>query len=423
MPIARWTGPLPIRRLAVVSAHTSPLAQPGTGDGGGLNVYVLQTSRRLAALGVEVDVFTRLTDAALPPQVEVAPGLTVHHVPAGPPRALPKEQLHDVLGAFLLAVRGLAGGTGHDVIHAHYWLSGWVGRHLREAWGVPLVQSFHTLGRVKNAALAPGETPEAAGRLAEEERILAVADRVVVPTCDEARILHRAFGTSGARISVVPLGVDLEVFRPGPRVAVPEAPAGEGPLLLFVGRLQPLKGPDIAVRTLAEIRRVVPGARLLIVGGISGNGTGRTGPDELLRLAAEVGVADAVAFAPARPQEELAQLYRAADLVLVPSRSESFGLVALEAQASGTPVVAADVGGLTTVVRGGGTLVAGHDPIDHAAAAVRYLVDPEEAARAGSAGHQAAAGATWTRTVERLLAVYAGVTRDARAAVPARRGA
>ncbi|MBW3619860.1 MAG: glycosyltransferase [Actinobacteria bacterium] len=406
-----------MRRVALLSVHTSPLDQPGTGDGGGLNVSVLEVARRLAARGVAVDVFTRATDPARPPSVTVAPGLVVHHVVAGPVAPLPKEQVASHLCAFALALqRHPTAGTA-DVVHAHYWLSGWVGRRVAERWRVPFVQTFHTFGMLKNATLAPGDLPESPLRLVAEQRIAAAADRVLALTCGEARLLHRRFGLSGARISVVPAGVDLDRFHPAAEpddaaVVARLVPGVDGPLLLFVGRLQPLKGPDVAIRTLAEVRATgVADARLLVVGGTSGSGAGRSGPDELRTLAEELGVGDAVAIADAQPQAVLAALYRAAAVVLVPSRTETFGLVALEAQACGTPVVASRVGGLEAVVGDGGTLVPGHDPAAHAEAVLRYLRDPGVRSEASAAGVRHAVLSSWDHTVERLLAVYGDVRR------------
>ena len=413
-PVARTSpgtddgdGP-PVRRVALLSVHTSPLDQPGTGDGGGLNVYVREVAERMAALGVEVDVFTRRSDPAQPATATVAPGVDVHHLDAGPPTPVDKEEVTNHLCAFLLALQAHPTAGTHDVLHAHYWLSGWVGRRIAPRWGIPLVQTFHTLGVLKNSTLAPGDNPEPPLRLHAEERVAKDADRVLVLTCGEARLLHTTYGLSGARLTVVPAGVDLGRFAPGPTDADP----AEGPELLFVGRLQPLKGPDVAVRTLAEVRRHVPNARLRIVGGASGNGRGRTGPDELRALASELGVADAVTFEDAVAQAHLAERYRAADVLLAPSRSETFGLVALEAQACGTPVVGADVPGLEAVVRGGGTLVPNHDPVDHAAAVVGLLTDPVHAAATRRAGLAAARAASWDRTVDRLLAVYADVVAE-----------
>ena len=408
---------LPVRRVALLSVHTSPLEQPGTGDGGGMNVYVLQVARRLAARGVEVDVFTRRTSPHQPDVVALGDRLRVVRITAGPPRPLAKEQLTNHLCSFAMAMLRTTRSTDYDVIHAHYWMSGWVARRVADRWDVPFVQTFHTLGVLKNATLAPGDHPEPPLRLAAERRIARAADTVVGLTCGEARLLHRTFGLSGADIAVVPAGVDLDTFSPAATpAAVADAtvaddlPRGEGPLLLFVGRLQPLKGPDVAVRTLAEVRRHVPGTRLLVVGGTSGSGRGRTGPDDLQALADELGVGSAVRIVPARPQERLAGLYRAADVVLAPSRSETFGLVALEAQACGTPVVAADVSGLRYVVRGGGIRVEGHDPADHAAAVVEVLTDPARAEQLRTQGLRTAASASWDRTVDRLLGVYGGVT-------------
>ncbi len=406
----------PVRRVAVLSVHTSPLDRPGTGDGGGLNVYVREVATRIAARGVHVDIFTRRTDPALPGTVPLAPGVDVHHLDAGPAAPVDKEQVANHLCAFLLALRAHPTAGSHDVVHAHYWLSGWVGRRIAPRWGVPLVQTFHTLGVLKNATLAPGDTPEPPLRLLAEERVAQAADRVLVLTCGEARLLHWTYGLSGARLTVVPAGVDLDRFGPAQDGPVGGAP---GPELLFVGRLQPLKGPDVAIRTLAELRRTLPTARLRIIGGASGNGHGTSGPAQLRALAAELGVGDAVQIEDAVEQHLLVDRYRAADVLLAPSRSETFGLVALEAQACGTPVVAADVPGLEAVVRDGGVLVPGHEPTDHAAAALTLLTDPAHAAAVSRAGIAAARAASWDRTVSRLLDVYAEVVSEFPAAVPA----
>jgi D-inositol-3-phosphate glycosyltransferase len=407
-----------VRRIAVLSVHTSPLHQPGEGDGGGLNVSVVHTARRLADRGVEVDVFTRATDPEDAPTVvlyRAADGtrVRVHHLTAGPVAPVRKQDVAGLLCGVLLALerhpevreRLDRGEAPYDLLHAHYWLSGWVGRRLAARWQVPLVQTFHTLGVLKNAHLAPHDVPEPPLRLVAEAAVARSADMVTVLTCGEGAVLHEAYGLSGARIQVVPAGVDLSRFGPpsSPR------PDDRPPTLLFVGRLQPLKGPDVAVRTLAEVRRAVPDARLRIVGGASGTADAATTPDELLALAADLGVAEAVSVEPATGQAELARIYHEADVLVAPSRSETFGLVALEAQACALPVVAAEVPGLQAVVRDGGILVAGHDPVDHAAAVVPFLRDRTLAATVGAAGVDAARGATWDRSVDRLLAVYAQV--------------
>ena len=441
-----------------MSVHTSPLEQPGTGDGGGLNVYVVQVGRRLAAAGVDVEVWTRRTSPRQADVVEIADGLRVHRVDAGPPAPMDKQELVNHLCSFVLDMARR--GPRVDVLHSHYWLSGWVARRIADRWDVPFLHTYHTLGVMKNAALAPGDVPEPPLRLAAERRIADAADRVVVLTCGEARLLHRTYGLSGAHIDVVNAGVDLGRFaavppaddrlRPGGgsvateplattssisvddrlrlgggsvateplattssmpvhRQELPELPDG-APVLLFVGRLQPLKGPDVAVRTLARVRERRPDAQLVIVGGVSGSGEGRTGPVELRALADDLDVAEAVHLLPARPQEMLAALYRRADVTVVPSRSETFGLVALESMACGTPVVAARVGGLAEVLRhGGGVLVDGHDPADHATAVLRVLDDPMHRDRLVADGLRRATDATWDHTAAKLLSIYADV--------------
>ncbi len=402
-----------LRRIAMLSVHTSPLDQPGTGDGGGLNVYVLQAARRLAEQGVEVDLFTRRTRASQPRRVELGPGLVLHHITAGPVGPVPKADLPTILCAFVLAMRRHATAESHDVIHANYWLSGWVGRRLAESWGIPLVTTFHTLGALKNATLAPGDTPEPPLRLLAERRIAHASDRITAMGCDEAAVLHRVLGVSGAGIDVVPAGVDTQIFHPDGPVGAPDLPPSirhEGErLLLFAGRLQPLKGPDVAIRTLARLLADGHDVRLVVVGGTSGSGAARSTPEHLRDLAVRLGVNHAITLLPARPHCDLAALYRAADVVLVPSRSETFGLVALEAQACGTPVVAAAVGGLKGVVGEGGTLVEGHEPEDHARAVAAFLEDPDLAARAGQAGLVTAKQMSWDVTVDRLLEVYGDV--------------
>lgn len=408
-PATGGSSPL---RIGLVSAHTSPLQQPGTGDGGGLNVYVVEVARRLAERGHDVEVLTRRTDPDQPDVVEMGERLRAVHLDAGPAAPLAKGDLPSHLCSF--SMQALGRDVRYDVLHSHYWLSGWVARRLSRRWQVPFAHTFHTLGVMKNEALAPGDLPEPPLRLVAEQRVADDADRVLALTCGEGRLLHRQLGMSGARITVVPPGVDVDRFTPGagsPATTSADVrtvldDVGDAPLVLFVGRLQPLKGPDVAVRTLAAVRRTVPDAHLLVVGGASGDGDSRIEPDQLRALAAAEGVADAVHLVPARPQDELATLYRRADVVHVPSRTETFGLVALEAQASGTPVVASAVDGLHAVVGDGGTLVDGHDPQDHAAAILALLQDSDATARAAVAGRDQALGHSWEATVDRLERVY-----------------
>ncbi|MEX0659083.1 MAG: glycosyltransferase [Egibacteraceae bacterium] len=413
------------RRVGLLSVHTSPLAQPGTGDSGGMNVYILSLARQLAAAGVAVDIFTRAAGRDLPPTVQPEPGVRVHHIEAGPP-ALSKSDVASHLCAFYLALAAHPATGDLDLVHGHYWMGGWVGRQASRRLGLPLVQSFHTLARAKNDTLAPGDVPEPALRLAAEDRVVADADAVIAPTPGERAMLADRYGAHPGKVHVIEPGVDLEVFSAdGDRHAARQS-LGGGRIVLFVGRLQPLKGPDVAVRTLAALDRLLPDdgvpTRLLIVGGPSGHGRGRTDPEDLRRLAAELGVADRVALLAPRRQDELAQLYRAADAVIMPSRSESFGLVALEAQACGTPVVGSAVSGLTQVVgtEGGGTLVDGADPVRFAAALAPYLTDATSRTAAGRAGQARAARYSWARTAAATLRVYrlvlAGAGRQERAA-------
>lgn len=336
----------------MISLHTSPLERPGTGDAGGLNVYVVETATRLARRGVEVDIFTRATGRGQQ-RVELEPGLdvTVHHVPAGPLEGVPKDELPGHLCAFAddlsRHVAGLSEGH-YDLIHAHYWLSGQASGLTARRFDVPLVQTMHTMARVKNAALAAGDPPEPEARVTGEQDLVDAADALVANTPAEARDLVELYAAAPERVHIVPPGVALETFRPGDRAADRRA-AGLAPdavVLLFVGRIQPLKGPDVLVRAAGELVRRAPELRerlvVSVLGGLSGSGLAK--PEALQRLAEEEGVADLVSFGPPVSREELASRMRAADLVVVPSYNESFGLVAIEALACGTPVVAARVG-------------------------------------------------------------------------------
>lgn len=393
--------------------HTSPLAQPGTGDAGGMNVYVLQTALELARRGTEVEIFTRATSSDLPPVAEAAPGVLVRHVVAGPFEGLDKNDLPTQLCPFTAEVlrqeaRHLPGH--YDLVHSHYWLSGQVGWLARDRWRVPLVFTAHTLAAVKNAALADGDTPEPETRMIGEKQIIAEADRLVANTGDEARELWERYGADPERIDVVPPGADLTRYHPGDKRAA-RALLGlraDERVVAFVGRIQPLKAPDVLVRAAAELLTRSPDLplRVLIVGGPSGTGLAR--PDALIELAADLGISDRVTFLPPQPPDRLVQVYRAADLVAVPSYNESFGLVAIEAQASGTPVLAADVGGLGTAVRDGesGMLVAGHRTADWADALGTLLGDPARLTAMGAAAVAHASRFSWAHTAEGLLTSY-----------------
>lgn len=422
-----WPTP---RRIATLSVHTSPLDQPGTGDAGGMNVYIVEVARRLARAGVEVEIFTRATAGGLPPVVEMAPGVHVRHVISGPLEPLAKEDLPAQLCAFTTGVLRAEAARApgfYDLIHSHYWLSGQVGWLAKERWGVPLVHTAHTLAKVKNAQLAAGDRPEPKARVIGEEQVVAEADRLVANTQVEAHDLMASYDADPERVAVVEPGVDLDRFQPaaaGRETAARLAARRrlglreQGYVVVFVGRIQPLKAPDVLLHAVAALRardpRLAEQMTLLVVGGPSGSGLDR--PSALIDLAATLGVSDAVRFLPPQTGDDLAALYRAADLVAVPSHNESFGLVALEAQACGTPVVAAAVGGLVTAVRDqtSGVLIDGHDPVDWARVLGGLLAAPARRAELAQGAVAHARNFSWTRTADGLLAVYRGAVTDHR---------
>jgi D-inositol-3-phosphate glycosyltransferase len=402
----------------MLSVHTSPLHQPGTGDAGGMNVYIVELSRRLAELGIEVEVFTRATSSDLPPEVELAPGVLVRHVTAGPYEGLVKEDLPAQLCAFTHGVLRTEAGhrPGHyDLVHSHYWLSGQVGWLAAERWGVPLVHTMHTTAKVKNARLAAGDTPEPQARVIGETQVVGAADRLIANTASEADELRRYYDAAPDQLSVVHPGVNLELFRPSrePRAAV-RARLGlpaDAVVLLFAGRIQPLKGPDVLLRSVAALLTRQPSLRerlvVPVVGGLSGSGLAV--PERLQKLACRLGIADVVRFQPAVGQAELTDWYRAATALVMPSYNESFGLVALEAQACGTPVVAAAVGGLPVAVRDGATglLVDGHDPRDWAEVLLRVSREDGLAERLGAAAARHALSFGWAASAAATADVYA----------------
>lgn len=415
-----------MRRLAVLSFHTSPLAQPGTGDGGGMNVYVRELAAALARSGVSCDVFTRCYAPGLPGTMDVEPGFRVHHVPAGPPAPVAREALPELVAEFTDRVLERVTKEAErpqldeeagpfEAVHANYWLSGLAGHIIKHELDVPLVSTFHTLDRVK-AELVPEEVEaDMPHRRAEAEAaIIACSDAILASCSVEAEQIVELYDADPDRIRVVAPGVDHAFFGPGFRQQARRAlglPA-DGTLLLTVGRIQPLKGIDVAVRALAELARLGqtdPGApyRLVIVGGPSGP-HGEKEYERLHRLVDDLSVAGQVTMVPPQPHELLSSFYRAADVCLVPSRSESFGLVALEAAACGTPVVASAVGGLSTLVDDGrtGFLV---DPSDPAAVArrVRRIVgEPLLAERQSTAAVLRARRYTWREAADRLRAIH-----------------
>ena len=395
---------LETRRVAVLSLHTSPLAQPGTGDSGGMNVYVRELASALAEAGIDTRVYVRRWDDDLPVTVEVEPGFRVVHVPAGP-TDLTKEQLEPHVATFADRVGDDLIDFAPDVIHANYWLSGVAGKLLKQRLGLPLVTTFHTLARVK----AELGDPEPEHRARAEAEVMACADAVLANCTAEADQLVGHYGAERHRIEIVPPGVDHAFFSPGSQAGARWAlQTDDRPLLLFVGRIQPLKGVDVAIETLSCLERT--DARLWIVGGASGTGGG----SEVARVRAlieRLGLAERVRFVPPQPHHLLSTFYRAADVCLMPSRSESFGLVALEAAACGVPTVASAVGGLLTLVEHGhtGYLVESRDPRDYAGWVDQILGDPVLARRLSVSAAARGRTYTWSASAARLRRLYRDV--------------
>jgi D-inositol-3-phosphate glycosyltransferase len=400
-----------------------------------MNVYIVEVAKRLAESGVEVEIFTRATRSGLPPCVEMAPGVTVRHISAGPFEGLKKEDLPAQMCAFTNGVlrAEAARAPGHyDLVHSHYWLSGQVGSLAKDRWMVPLVHSAHTLAKVKNRMLADGDKPEPLARVFGEEQVAFEADRLVANTPTEARELMEMYGASAGRVAVVEPGVDLDRFTPAAsvsaqmaarrRLGLPE----DSYVVAFVGRIQPLKAPDVLLRAAAELSRLDPlvASRLTIavVGGNSGSGL------DLVAMADALGLnapgAPTVRFLPPQAGSDLAELYRAADIVAVPSYSESFGLVAMEAQACGTPVVGAAVGGLVTAVRdqSSGVLIDGHRDADWALVLRDLLAQPARRMMLSRGAIDHARQYSWSRTASGLLTVYREAMLDHREAIAAELG-
>lgn len=393
-----------MQRLAILSLHTSPLVQPGSGDGGGMNVYVRELVGALAQAGVECRAYTRMWSADLPERVTVEPGFEVVHVPAGPPDQT-KEELASHVGEFSDWVCNDIVSWGAQAIHANYWLSGVAGLQIKQKLRLPLLTTFHTLARVK----AENGDPEPESRARAEAAVMACADVVLANCVAEADQLEEFYGAARERIEIVPPGVDQAFFSPGSQAGARKAiGAGDRPMLLFVGRIQPLKGLDVAVRTLALSEH--QDAELWIIGGASG----ADGEAELGRinvLIDDLGVRQRVRFIRPQPHHLLSTFYRAADITLVPSRSESFGLVALEASACGTPVIASAVGGLLTLVDSGvtGFLMEERDPERWAAHVDLILDDPLLARRMAISAAARARTYTWSTSAGRLRRIYADV--------------
>jgi len=399
-------------RIATVMVHTSPLDQPGIGDAGGMNIYVLESAQRMAAMGVEVDIFTRRTESASPNIVEISKGVRVRYFDCGHGH-LTKEQLPThILGLSKEFLRIVQDGN-YDAIHSHYWISGKVAMPAAAKLGIPLIHTMHTMARVKNLNLAEGETPEPMIRVQGETQVAASAQALIANTDSEAASLVSLYGACPDTVHVVNPGVDLYTFTPGQgRKSAREfiGTPHDALVVTFVGRIQPHKGPEVLIHAAAELVKHSPHMRprliVNIIGGASGANTEEV--ERLKELASWLAIDDVVHFAPPVPRAELVQWYRAADLVCVPSYSESFGLVALEAQACGTPVIATAVGGLRTAVADGisGVLVDGHDPKAWSSVIARLLQEPQRRVLLSMGAIEHASHFGWDATARGTLDIY-----------------
>jgi D-inositol-3-phosphate glycosyltransferase len=409
------------RRVAMLMVHTCPLEQAGIGDAGGMNIYVAESAARIAAQGVEVDIFTRRDHLDLPAIVELSPGVNVHHLDAGHDLHLTKEQVpahFPELSAEL--TKALSGKRSYDLIHSHYWLSGKVAMPVANELKLPLVHTMHTVARVKNLNLAEGEVPEPMIRVQGETQIVAAADALTANTDAEAASLVSLYGACPDIVRVVTPGVDLYNFTPGAGRAAARRVIGidvNAQVITFVGRIQAHKGPELLIRATAEILSHSPqlSAKLqvYIVGGASGGNSNEV--ERLKELVSWLNISDVISFSPPVPRAELANWYRAADLICVPSYSESFGLVALEAQACGTPVVATAIGGLRTAVADGisGVLVDGHDPRAWSSVLARLLQEPQRRVLLSIGALEHASHFGWDGTARGTLDIYDQVISEA----------
>ena len=409
------------RRVAMLMVHTCPLEQAGIGDAGGMNIYVAESAARIAAQGVEVDIFTRRDHLDLPAIVELSPGVNVHHLDAGHDLHLTKEQVPAHFPELTAELtKALSGKKSYDLIHSHYWLSGKVAMPVAKELKLPLVHTMHTVARVKNLNLAEGEVPEPMIRVQGETQIVAAADALTANTDAEAASLVSLYGASPDIVRVVTPGVDLYNFTPGAGRAAARRVIGidvNAQVITFVGRIQAHKGPELLIRATAEILSHSPqlSAKLqvYIVGGASGGNSNEV--ERLKELVSWLNISDVISFSPPVPRAELANWYRAADLICVPSYSESFGLVALEAQACGTPVVATAIGGLRTAVADGisGVLVDGHDPRAWSSVLARLLQEPQRRVLLSIGALEHASHFGWDGTARGTLDVYDQVISEA----------
>jgi D-inositol-3-phosphate glycosyltransferase len=402
-------------KIATLMVHTSPLDQAGMGDAGGMNVYVVETAKKMAQAGVSVDIFTRANHPNLPDSVEIAEGVNVKHLVAGPFEGLSKEELPSQLGALTSAFMNYQKQLPKDyysLLHSHYWISGQLGWVVSEATGIPLIHTMHTTAKVKNLNLAQGEQPEPHTRAIGEEQVVKASAGLIANTDAEAASLVSLYDACPDNVFVVAPGVDLENFSPADgkaaaRIRLDIAP--DAIMLTFVGRIQPHKGPDVLLRAAAEMVTHSPHLRaklaVVIMGGTSGS---INELEKIKSLAKFLKIEDITHFVNPVSRKVLPDWYRASDLVCVPSYSESFGLVALEAQACGTPVVATAIGGLRTAVSDGisGSLVDGHDPKAWSAVISRLIMEPQRRLLLAMGAIEHASHFGWEMTARKTLDVY-----------------
>ena len=408
-------------RIATVMVHTSPLDQPGVGDAGGLNIYVLESARRMAAMGIEVDIFTRRTENVSPDIIEISQGVRVRYFDCGH-GILTKEQLPAHINGLSKEFLRILKAENYDAIHSHYWISGKVAMLAAKELHIPLVHTMHTMARVKNLNLAEGEIPEPMIRVQGETQVAAAVDALIANTDSEAASLVSLYDACPDKVHVVAPGVDLYTFTPGAGRKSARTLLGvdqDALVVTFVGRIQPHKGPEVLIRSTYELVKHSPAMRtklsVNIIGGASGANTEEV--ERLKELVGWLGIDDVVRFAPPVPRAELPQWYRAADLVCIPSYSESFGLVALEAQACGTPVIATAVGGLRTAIADGisGVLVDGHDPKAWSSVMARLLQEPQRRVLLAVGAIEHASHFGWDATARGTLDIYDQVITENRA--------
>ncbi len=402
-----------IQRIAMLAIDASPLALSGADEDGGVNTYVRELAHGFACHGVETDVFTRATDPAQPPVMVLEPGVRVIHLRVGPRAPVPRAELGPLLGKVVRAVVRAERHHGpYQVLNSHCWVSGWVGSQLRPRLKLPLVHHSHSLGLERNAVVTASEPAWHPDRVAREAQIVAAADVLVAACQNDRYLLVEWYGAASQKVRVVTTGVDHERFRPGDQqLARDRLSVTRAHLLAYVGRLHPIKGVDLAVQTMAELARGHPAldVELLVVGGSSS--AAEVAP--LRALAAWEAVSDRVRFLPAQPHSALPTIYRAADLVLMPSRTEPFALAAIEAQACGVPLVAARVGGLPELINEGitGVLVADRDPRAYAMAIATLLGNPARLMLMRQATAEHGRGFDWRTSATKLLAACAEVVQ------------